>query len=460
MTASMKNYYLQIRDTAVRLLTGLERFASVHETALFWGLGILYKFVLDALYVWVASPTYDYAGLVYTPDFLKYVLASVMFFVLYAYIPKAEHSSMSFLMHLQFAFTVAPMLTFYAFSNGSSRYMLAVFLCILLETWILRRPIQQGRSVRICGIKNYVTVALGILVLFSLAIPVLYNGFAGLKAFDFEYIYEMRANATYPPAFGYILGWMTNVIIPMAYLSCLTQKKYRWALIPFAIEILFYMETGQKFVLLILFPITIVYILALTGHLLKLMYAGFIALFLLMLVAFRLDRVEWHGIGTQMSALVAVRAIFHPADNKFKFFACFNQLPKMFFSDGQIGRMLGLTYPYKGSIGQVVFAFMGGEFMSANMNTGYLGESYAQLGFLGMFLMSALFGCILRGVQACCSRKNFGMIVSLFSIFIIILNDGALFTVLFTSGMLLAYLLVFIYFSGTAEEKVNGVQRL
>ena len=460
MTASMKNRYLQIRDTAVQLLTRLERFASVHETALFWGFGILYKFVLDALYVWVASPTYDYAGLVYTPDFLKYILASGMYLLLYAYMPKAEEDGVMFLLHLQFAFTVAPMLTFYAFSNGSSRYMLAVFLCILMETWILRRPTEPGKAVRIVGIRNYVTVFLGVLVLFSLAIPILYNGFAGLKAFDFNYIYEMRSSATYPPAFGYLLGWMTNVIIPFAYLLFLTRKKYLWASLAFAVEIIFYMETGQKFVLLILVPITVVYLLSRTCHLLKLLYAGLISLFLLMILAFRLDSVEWHGIGTQLSSLIAVRAVFHPADNKFNFYECFSQLPKLYFSDGQIGRMLGLTYPYRGSSGQVMYAFMGGEFLSANMNTGYLGESYAQMGFPGMFLMSALFAVVLRGVQSCSSKENFGIIVGLFSIFIIILNDGALFTVLFSSGMLLAYLLIFIYFSGTSEEKINGIQRL
>ena len=70
-----------------------------------------------------------------------------------------------------------------------------------------------------------------------------------------------------------------------------------------------------------------------------------------------------------------------------------------------IGKMLGLTNLYNGSEGQIVYAFNGGDFKSVNLNTGYLGESYAQLGFFGMLLMSVLFAYVCITLASVITRK-------------------------------------------------------
>lgn len=435
--------------------------AVAHHNRLIWTLSFLYKFTLDALYIWVASPLYAYAGLVYQPSSIKYILSAVLYFILFAALPKMEQSIPAFLLHIQFLFTVAPLLSFYALSGGSTKYILMVFLCILLQTWIVRLPEQENvKPIHIRGIQNYVTVALGVLTLFTLVIPVIYNGFAGLKAFDFTYIYTMRENATYPPGFGYIMDWIPKVILPFACLMFLNRRCYRLFALCVAIQVLFYMETGNKFTLFILVPVCAVYILAKTNHPLKLMYVGFIILCIGGIFLYQLDKTSNGTLGLFVGPVVAVRAIFHPADNKFNFYEYFSTHPKVFFSDGQIGRMFSLTYPYAGSIGQVSFAAEGGEFLKANMNTGYLGESYAQMGLLGMLLMAALLGWIVRGLGIYRTKDRFCIIAALFSVYFIILNDGALFTTLFTGGMLIAYLLVFIYFGKQQEDSHHGIQRL
>lgn len=441
---------------------GLDAFASSHHTALIWTFGILYKFALDAMYVWAASPQYSYAGLVYAPSFVKYVVAAGMYFLLFALLPKRENDTSAFLLHLQFVFTVAPMLSFYALSGGSSRYILMMFLAVAFQTWIVCRPAPARKPVHITGIKNYVTVAMGVLLLFTLAIPILYNGFAGLKVFDLNYIYTMRSNAVYPTGFSYLLGWATNTILPFAFLVFLYQKRYRLAALCAVLQVVFYMETGNKFTLLILAPIFAVYLLSRTGHLLKLLYLGFMCLCLAVVFGFQLDHTAADGAlhpGVLLNSIVGIRAIFHPADNKFNFYEYFSQHPKIHFSDGIIGKMLSLTYPYAGSSGQVIYAAGGGEFLTANMNTGYLGEAYAQLGFLGILSMAALLGLILRALSNHSRRETFPILTALFSVYIIILNDGALFTTLFTGGMLVAFLLVFIYL-GKQEDPSNGIQRI
>ena len=421
-------------------------------------LGVAYKFALDALYIWAASPQYNYAGLVYQPSAIKYIVSAILYGIIFATLPKAEHSIAAFLLHIQFLFTVAPMLSFYALSGGSSRYILMVFFCILLQTWIVRYPSRENREpIHIKGVQNYVTVMLGILTIFVIIIPIIYNGFAGLKAFDFQYIYSIREDAVYPPGFGYILGWIPSVILPFACLMFLRLKRYRSLILSVVLQIILYMETGSKFTLLILVPVILVYVLSKNQHPLKLMYVGFVFLCIGIVFLYQLDRLSENGFGVFANSLIAVRAIFHPADNKFNYYEYFSTHPYVFFSDGQVGKMFSLTYPYAGSIGQVSFAAEGGEFLSANMNTGYLGESYAQMGFLGMLLMAALLGWIVRGLGIYRTKDCFGVIASLFSVYFIILNDGALFTTLFTGGMLLAYVLVFIYFGRQQEDLQNGI---
>lgn len=442
-------------------LNRLDGFAAAHHTGLLWTFAVLYKFALDALYIWVANPLYAYGGLVYHPSAIKYILATVLYGVLFAALPKAERSIPDFLLHLQFAFTVAPMLSFYALSNGSTRYILMVVGCILVQTWIVRRPGKgTSRPIHIRGIQNYVTVALGVLILFTISIPIIYNGFEGFKAFDFNYIYTMREDATYPPGFGYILDWVPRAILPFALLMCLQSRRYRFAAVCVVLQVLLYMETGQKFTLFVLVPVIGVYILAKTDHLLKLIYLGFFLMCIVVIFLFQLDRAASESIVVTGSFMVAVRAIFHPADNKFNYYEYFSTHPHVFFSDGKVGQMFSLTYPYAGSIGQVSYASGGGEFLAANMNTGYLGEAYAQMGFLGMLLMAALLGLIVRALGVYRTRETFGIAVGLFSVFVILLNDMALFTTLLTTGMLLAFLLVFIYFGKQQEDPHHGIQRL
>ena len=441
----------------VAVLHWLDAFATAHHTAIIWSCGLLYKLALDAMYVWAAYPTFSYGGLIYQPNSFKYLLSNVLYVLIFAYLPKQEKDTAGFLLNLQFAFTVAPMLTVYALVNHSTLYMIAVFCCVMLQIYIIRRPRTGSGQVHIKGIRNYVTVALGVLVIFAVSVPILYNGFDGLKAFDFSRVYEIRERVSYPAGFEYIQSWIANVVLPFAVLMFVVRKKYLWCAVCFAMQVLMFLESGRKLYLLILFPMLFVYLFAKSGHLLKLMYAGLMILSFLTAFCCHLDYSQHLWFGEFLAALVAVRALLGPAHNKFLYYKCFSQYPKILFSDGQIGKMLGLTYPYAGGSGQVIYAYDGGEFMVSNSCTGYLGDSYAQMGFLGLLLMSLLFAFVIRSIQSYDNKKNFELLTALFTVYIIILNDASLFTTLFSGGMLLAYLLVFIYLSHGSKGADNGI---
>lgn len=469
VTPSLMAKAADVKSRALPLLNLLRRlscFASAHERVIFWGLAVLYRISLDLLYCLSAYPIGGYMILPFTASAFRYMVSCALYLVLYAALPKREEDSIVLAAHLQFAFSVAPMLTLYAFSHGSSRYILAVFLCVLLQTLVIFRPLRTAEPVRIKGVQSYMTIMLGILTVFTLVVPILYNGFAGFRAFDSKYIYVMRANATYPPGFSYLIRWVTLSILPFALLSFLHMKKYRWAALAATMQVVFYMQLGTKVTLLILFPMVFLYFCCKSGHCVKLMYLALSLCGLVIVLLCGLDQIGGAGggffsrIGIYAASLIAVRALFIPAGIKFQYYSCFSGQPKLYFSDGQIGRMFGLIYPYKLSSGFVVNAFSGAEFGTSQANTGYLGESYAQMGFAGMLLMSLLLALILRSLRVYDRKESAPLLTALICVYIILLNDGALFSTLLSGGLLVTYGLIFIYFDKVTKGDGHGVQRL
>ncbi len=458
MHTNIKHRYTQVKAYVEERLTRLLQWVEKHQTRSFWLLGIFYKIALDFTYIYVGSASYAYAGLILSPNAYKYILSTLIYLLMFRLLPKKEMDAVAFLLHLQFVLTVAPMLTFYALGDQNTTYMMMVSACVILQLLLLRGEAKPERACYIKNVSNYMTVLLGIAVFTTVFVTLFNNGFEGLKAFDFVYIYEMRENISYFAGFAYLLGWVTKTIIPFFVLWCLQKKQYKLCAALVAVEVLFFMLTGEKFLLFILVPVIGIYILSKTKHLVKLMYAGLVLAFLVIAMAYYFMKTT--TVGIWIPQLVVVRTIFHPADNKFNFYECFSELPKIHFSDGIIGKMFGLTYPYAGSSGQVVYAHMGGKFLSANMNTGYLGESYAQLGFLGMLIMSLVLAFFLRALRCYGGGERFSFITALFSVYIIILNDGALLTTLFSGGMLISLLLLMIYFKKDEEVLQNGIQRI
>ncbi|MBR5880249.1 MAG: hypothetical protein IKZ16_01060, partial [Clostridia bacterium] len=255
----------------------------------------------------------------------------------------------------------------------------------------------------------------------------------------------------------YLFFWMGKAIVPFAIVLLLHKKRYVGAALMGLVQLLLYMESGNKYLLFIMVPLLAVYFCAKFGHLIKLIYLGLGALCISLIPIYHLSSAGGDVLGIKACFYIAVRSLFHPADNKYAMYECFSQYPKMFYSDGVIGKMFGLTGLYGGSDGQVVYAFNGGTFLEANYNTGYLGESYANLGFFGMLLMAVLFALILRVVDSYNNKKTFCVLSAVFATFIINLNDISLLTTLLSSGMIVVIVLLSIYFDKNEEDLSRGI---
>lgn len=138
------------------------------------------------------------------------------------------------------------------------------------------------------------------------------------------------------------------------------------------------------------------------------------------------------------------------------YYDCFSKYPKVGFSDGLIGKCFGLSYPYKGSMGQTIFAYFNKRrLFESNSNTGYLGDSYGQAGFAGMIITGILLAYFVKLV--CNIGENLGsaMMCSLMGLLIVNLNDGAFISIFLTGGWAAIMLLLIIY----AEPKDKVYRR-
>lgn len=445
-----------IQETISRINNILSIIRTVTESkkkVVFLILGITYRISLDIYYMTVVSPTFAYEGLHLAPNTIKYILSWIIYLSIYQMIPKDEISVSSFFLNLQFAITFAPMTSFYSLNNQSTLYMLFVSISIYAQILILK-PSKSKKMVgfSLFNLEHYISTFMIILIPSLIILAFLWGGFYGFQSFNLEFLGIMRKYANFPTILSYAFWWLLFGIIPFYLGLNLVKKRYLIAVFLIIVDILLYMIFGFKIIYLSIFVMLVVFTVSKFRVLINGIYFGMSSLCIMSTILFFLEK---HAINKKLSVLITAflgdRFIFGPALNKFLYYDFFSQYPKVYFADGQIGKALGLTYPYNGSIGQVVFAFMNkGRLYESNSNTGYLGDSYAQFGFIGLLVLSIFLAYIIKFINEI--KLNFTIIATALGVQIVILNDGALFTTLLTNGFIILIVLCLIY--SKQEEKI------
>ena len=413
--------------------------------AIIWILAVAYRISLDIMYIYAISPAFSYLGLTLVPSSMKYIISIIIYLILFYIMPKKEMDFSSFFLNFQFAVMIAPLLSYYALNNQSTVYVLMVAGCVLLQTWIIcYKKKSVNKYVCISHIQPYVSIVLAFVVMTSIAFSILYNGFAGLQIFDFGYLYYFREHREVPLIISYFVPWTYSAIIPFFIVLFLNGQKYINVIACCVLQLIMYMCTGARFAYLILFVVFFVYFLARWKILINGMFAGLICACIVATVFFKFNTISGIRsiVDTAAISIFGMRFLFIPALNKFSYYEFFSANVFSFFSDGQIGRLFSLSYPYQASLGRINAFSLGA---ANNAIAGYLGDSYAQAGFIGMLFISALLAFIIRFVSGAEKFYPFSVLTAIFISFLVILNDNALFTTLFTSGMLLLIFLFFIY---------------
>lgn len=402
---------------------------------------IVYKVLFEIVYVKVVVPVFAYSGLVYTPNFTSMIISYFIFIVLLILMPKKNKPSNQ-LVQLFFITTVVPITSYYWQADQSLTYLLQIALCTIIIYSILRLKKDINIKFLILPKLQFVNI-INIIFIISVLLMVIYLSMYGgidYRAFNFENVYDIREEIVYSGIWTYLFNWLSKVFIPVCMVTYFIYKRYTLFFMSSILQVLFYLSSGQKTILFSVFLIILATILLknkkwktglpklysitiLTGSILYLYFDNLMAL-----------------------AITPVRQFNLPARISYQHYNFFSENPKLYFSEGMIGKIFNIDSPY--SIRSTYIISGGGS----NANTGFLGDAYANGGLFVMIIISLIFALILLFVDSISRYSKQRYYYTALMVYpIITLNDGALLTTLSTFG--LAILLIIMYFSASEEYR-------
>lgn len=404
---------------------------------------LAYKLILDFVYIKFVHEYYNYMGFSLDFNIKKYIVSFIWFFVIFAILPKDINKPSSVFLQLHFIIMIMPMFTTYALANESGIFLALCCIFFIMECLILRfMP-----SIKIIKIKNSQCILYGIIICITAFVYISMiraNGLPSLEALNLNKVYQVRATTKYPFLMGYLVPWQAKIINPFLITTSYINKNRKTLLGSIFLQLILYLITAQKSFLFIPLAIIIIIKIVEKNDFLKL---GSLLAPIGSLGAFLTYKITGN---IMIPSLFIRRLLFLPSQIKFYYYDFFSRNEFLYFSEGLIGKVFGLTSPYNIKTSHMIgLIYFNSIEMSAN--TGYLADAYANMGVFGMFIISILFSMILILIDSLGKNIKNKLIIGLSLFSILSLNDGALLTILLTGGLLLLLIILYLY-SNTKQE--------
>jgi hypothetical protein len=406
---------------------------------------LFYKLLLDLSYIIFVNRYFEYMGFNLDLNISKYIFSIFVFIVLYYFLPKNIDKPSSIFLQLHYIIMIIPMFTIYSFGDKSTLFFVICMFIFSMECFLVKL-LPKFKIIRIKKSKNIlysILILITVLVYFSM---IRANGFPSLKALNFLNVYDIRGKVSYPFLMPYLVIWQAKVINPFFIVTSYINKDKKVFFIFLSLQVLLYLITAHKSFLFIIFAILLVVKVVhkpnLLNNILKIASFGILAIILLFKITNSL----------MIPSLFLRRLLFIPAQIKFFYYDFFSNNDFLYFSQGAIGKLVGLEYPYQLEVAQMIgYIYYGNE--GTNANTGYLADAYANMGIIGMFFIGLLFVFILILVDSLSIKIGKELTVGLTLFPILSLNDGALLTNLLTGGLLFLLLILYLHSNSTQNRE-------
>ncbi len=400
------------------------------------GFLLLFKILLEVVYVLFVNPHYDYLGAILEPNEIKFLESYIFLIFLYIFLPSGERRVSAIGTKLLFVILIIPTLSWYALADQPRAYLYAS----VMGFWITLLTIQIFPKIRIKKIKEITPllfVSIGIVSFIVYAILIKINGLPTLKALDFRKVYEIRSVVKWGPAvMGYLVPWQARVINPFLLSIAWYKRRYGALLGIIGLQLFLYLITAHKSFLFAPLLVGFVIYAIHRQKLLKLTLLGLIAG---ISGSFAVCAIGWN---IMLAALLIERALFLPARISFYYYDFFSKHQLMYLAESHFNPFISSPYdmPIPNLIGEIYF-----NSPACWANTCYLADAYMNFGFLGIFLFSAILGIVFIILDSIAAKTDITIAVGATIVPILSLTNGALFTVLGTSGLLLGMIMVWLY---------------
>lgn len=409
----------------------------------------VYKILIELTYTVAVSHWYSYLGFIYSPNMCKCAASYILFWIMIIVLER-KISVNGILVNTFFALCVVPMLSFYWLADKR-------FYCIAYELLffiILNYLGKVNKPPLIINLSNnfnkYDTIINIIYIAYIISCIHLgiKRGGIDTRAFSFSAIYDMRAEGTGISGIeSYLVEWCAKALFPCLSVFFLNTKRYFKTLTCFFCQIFMYLCFGFKAYILAAAMTYAVYFVCKCACACKkesnIIILLIFSLGLIPCWASRLENIVG-TLGFKINNTYAMRMMFEPARIQNGYFEFFSLNDKLGFSEGLIGRLLNLHYPYDSAIGFVITKYLNGADAVSNSNTGIVADSYAQMGVLGIVVVSTLAGIMILLIKRICLYTPTYCVAATLFYPIVMWNDNAYLTNLLTNGWFVDMLMLIL----------------
>jgi hypothetical protein len=404
---------------------------------------VLYRIMLDFIYLKWVSPIFGYSGFVTDPNIFKIFVSYIVIFLLVIIIPKTNKKVSYMILQLHFIIMIIPLTSIFGLANLSTKFMVMILICFAIQI-IFIKNITLVEISKIRNAKNIVIGLTSILTLITYLYLFLTQGI-NFSAFNISNIYDIRSEQTNLGLMGYLVTWQYRIINPSLLVISYMRKKYKLSVLSIGLQITLFLMFPHKEVFLSVGLIVLILLIGRYQYKFDSVYICILSfssiLFIYIYEVFK---------NLQPFSVLPVRLLYVPALIKFQHYEFFSINKKLFYSEGMIGKVLGIDYPYSIPSGFLI----GGN--TNNANTGYLAYAFDNAGFLGMILMSIIFVFLLVLIDSLVKYQNKYLIFALFVYPISVLNDGDLLTLLLTGGLWLLIIILLVFNDINFENSKKG----
>lgn len=396
---------------------------------------IFVKTALEVLFYFGVVPVYnEWAFFSWNPNISAFILSYVFVGMVAATQPRRGISC--FLCLMLEIFSTIPIICFGWMTGENIAFSMIVTMINCIINLIAGYKNNKALSMKV----NVNSLKL-LFIIYILLTVYLYsnsNGFdyRAMMFMDNKEIYNMRNEMSLSGITGYLYNWTSKVFFIFFFTIGLWSRSRIMVLFSVASQVTMFMCYGNKISLFLIPFCAILYdVVSRKGDNIRKIILASILLFLIIPVMINIDVLK--EVGRNLNTQVGMRSIYLPAYIQFEFYNFFQSHDLLLYSEGLIGKISGLDYPYPRAIGVEVSNFFLGEGNAGNHNCGIFGDAYANCGISGMIIMGLILGSLLREMD----KVIFVFPVEMKAVFggayaIYMCNNG-LFTTLLTNGLLI-----------------------
>ncbi|MCQ6274676.1 hypothetical protein JMM81_06765 [Bacillus sp. V3B] len=406
---------------------------------------LIYKIVIEFVYIFRISPVYNYTGLTLDINIVGFWISLLYLIIIIMLFPKDKSRPSTYLYLIFILFLVIPTLSYYWLNNQSLVYTTFIVLSSLIVALFLKlKPVNIVEEIKS---PNMLLNIIFIIYILITVFMIIQRGGIDLRALDLSSIYKIRSEASFSGILGYLLNWSAKVLCPFFFAYFLYRKKKWKLLFVLVLQLLLYLSFGFK---AYLFSIGMLIMVAIVMKRNKFERDFTFSFTGIVIVSYILDVFN---ISNTLLNSIPFRMIFVPAQIQYQYYEFFVDRDKMLFADGIIGKIFSIESPFDQPVPFVIAMYY--QDVVSNSNTGIFSDAYSNGGFITMAFFAVLFALILYMIDSLTRRVPTYLVVASFSYMMFVINDNSLLTAFLTGGIGLMIILLLFFNSSIGKENSN-----